>query len=136
MPVPDYPPTSTGDAAEMRRQIRALWTELRSRAAIGPPTINRYTANHTLVLADVGALAQMDKATPLTLTLPRDSAVPIAVGRSGTWVQWGAGLLTLAAGAGVTLRSPAGGLASANRYSEGRWTKTAADEFWITGDLT
>jgi hypothetical protein len=136
MPLPDYPPDFGSDLVQIRREIRALQIAARSQGGTAPAAVNRFTATHTLTAADMGALVQMDAAIPTALRFPADADVTIAVGRSGTFAQWGPSVVACTAEPGVTLLSPDGAYLTRVRYSGGTWTKTGANEFWITGDLT
>lgn len=136
MPLPDYPPNFGGDLVQLRNEIRALQIAARSQGGTAPAAVNRYTGTHTIEAADVGGLVQMDAAIPLALRFPADADATIAVGRSGSFVQWGVGQLALVAEDGVTLRSVGGAYLARDRYSGGTWTKTGANEYWLTGDIT
>lgn len=135
MPLPDYHPTNGSDIVQIRRDIRALQIAARSQGGTAPSAVNRYTGTHTIGPEDVGGLVQIDSAMVNALRFPADADAVIAVGRSGSWVQWGVGVTTLVAEPGVTIRSTSTSLQASARYSGGTWIKTGANEFWVTGDL-
>lgn len=66
-----------------------------------PPTVR--TTPYTLTTPDVDRNVEMNSATPVLVTVP---AGVFVAGHQVTVVQTGAGLVTLAAGAGLTLNSP------------------------------
>jgi hypothetical protein len=66
-------------------------------------TENLKTANHTLELADRDRAVTFDSASALTVTVPPNSSVAFPIGSVVYIARLGAGALTLAAGAGVTL---------------------------------
>ena len=68
--------------------------------------INAQTGTtYTLVLADQGKLVTAANASAITITVPPNSSVAFPVGTQIGVMQTGAGQVTLAAGAGVTLNS-------------------------------
>jgi hypothetical protein len=87
-------------------------------------------ADYTLDLGIVKAsLLQVDKATAATVTVPPDSALALANGTILEIEQKGAGAVTVAAGAGVTLN---GTLSTAAQYQLLRLRKTAANRWLVT----
>lgn len=73
----------------------------------GYATMNVQTgAAYTLALSDAGALVTMNNAAANTLTVPPNSAVAFPVGTRVDIGQDGAGQTTIAAGSGVTIRTP------------------------------
>lgn len=92
-------------------------------------------ASYTLALADAGAVVEFTAATAVTCTVPPNSSVPFPVGTLIEVAQYGAGQVTVAAGAGVTIRTPAT-LTSRAQYATLSLRKRAADEWVIAGDLT
>jgi hypothetical protein len=68
--------------------------------------INTQTGtSYTLVLADAGKLVTLSNAAAITLTVPPNSSVAFPVGTSIDLVQLGAGIVTIAQGAGVTVNA-------------------------------
>jgi hypothetical protein len=100
----------------------------------GSPS-NNQTGSYTLVLADAGKTIEMNVASANTLTVPPNSSVAFPVGTVINWEQHGAGTTTLTAGAGVTLNSRGGVLASAGQYGAGSMRKTATNTWLVAGDL-
>lgn len=87
---------------------------------------------YTLVLADAGKLVERSNAAANTLTVPSAlfSAGHVVLGR-----QYGAGVTTIVAGSGMTLRSRGGVLISAGQYAEWVITFRSASEAVVSGDL-
>lgn len=92
-------------------------------------------ANYTLALADAGTCVEGTKATAQTVTIPPHSGVAFAVGDVVEVCQMGVGQVTLVAGAGVTLRTPAS-LTTRAQYSTVSIRQRVQDEWVVSGDLT
>lgn len=93
-------------------------------------------AADTAVLADANNIVVGNSATAQSATIPPNTDVPLPVWTVLTYVQRGAGLLTLVAGAAVTL-NPAPGftLVSAGQYAVLSAVQIAADIWVVTGQL-
>ncbi len=89
---------------------------------------------YTLALTDQNSIVTMDNASANTLTVPPNSSVAFGVGTSVDIFQKGAGQTTIAAGSGVTIRTPAT-LKLTGQYSACSLLKIATDEWFIAGDL-
>lgn len=122
-------PVRHGPAAQVFQMIRDEMAALASLAT------NSRTASFTLALTDINAVAEANSASAITATLPPNSSVPIPIGSTGELFRRGAGAFTLAAGTGVTVRSPGGLLALRAQYSSASWRKSGTDEYVIAGDL-
>ena len=90
---------------------------------------------YTLVAGDSGQVVEMNNASANTLTVPPNSGVAFAVGTQVLVVQQGAGATTIAAGAGVTLRSKDSALGVDGQYASVALIKRATDEWYVTGAL-
>jgi hypothetical protein len=90
---------------------------------------------YTLVAADGGALVTLSNAGAITLTVPQDSAATIAVGTYVDLMQLGAGQVTVAAGAGATLRNPGTLVKTRVQYSRVGVQKISANTWSLYGDL-
>jgi hypothetical protein len=97
---------------------------------------NVKTDSHTLELDDAEELIEMDKATANTLTVPPYADAKIPVGTSIMVVQKGAGQTSIAAGAGVTIRSSGSKLKLSGQYSGATLTKVGTNEWYLFGDIT
>lgn len=102
-----------------------------STATTIPTTIQ--TDDYTLVLGDAGSVIEMNKATAVTLTIPPNADVAFPVNTVLEINQYGAGQVTVAPGAGVTLRAP-NGAKTALQYSSIGIRKRATDEWVLSGD--
>lgn len=123
-------PTTVGDVL----QVTAA-----GATAYGIPSlinVNTRTASYTLVLGDAGKLVEMNVASANTLTVPPNSSVAFPVGSQVALRQYGAGVTTVTAGAGVTIRSRGGLVATAGTYAEATLTKRATDEWVLSGDIS
>ena len=101
----------------------------------GYRAINAQTGTaYTLVLADAGALVTMSNAAANTLTVPPDSAAAFPVGTRVDIGQDGAGQTTVAAGSGVTIRTPES-LKLRKQWAKATLIKRAADTWDLEGNL-
>ena len=98
--------------------------------------INAQTASYTLVLTDRFKWVTMNNASANNLTVPLNSSVAFPTGTQITVEQLGAGLTTIVATGGVTLRSRGGALKSGGQYAVIVLTKVASDTWNVTGDIT
>jgi hypothetical protein len=102
--------------------------------------INAQTGTtYTTVLADNGKLITQTNASAITTTIPPFSSEAYPVGTQLNFVQLGAGQVTFAQGAGVTIVST-GATASAPalraQYSSATAICTSADNWLIAGDIS
>lgn len=98
--------------------------------SLGFAGINTQTGTtYTLVLSDQNKLIQGNNAAAITFTVPPNSSVALPLNTTIYWQQYGAGLITLAPGVGVTIRSP-NGLTSNTQYSVRALMKIGTDE-WV-----
>ena len=93
------------------------------------------TSSYTLVLADAGTLVETNSASATTITVPPNSSVAFPIDTVIAFSQYGSGQLTIAQGAGVTIRT-ASSLTARTQYSEISIRKRATDEWIISGDMT
>lgn len=101
-----------------------------------PLTIREYTTSSALSLLDVGALVRLNSASPISLTVPPHSDIPLPLGEQIALVQRGAGAATLVAGAGVTLNKPSDlTLTFRTQHSGITLIQEAIDEWAVIGDL-
>ena len=94
------------------------------------------TASYTLsALTERDDLIEMNSASALTLTIPPASSVDYPIGTSLDILQTGAGQVTIAAGAGVTVNATPG-LKLRTQWSSATLFKRAANTWVVFGDLT
>ena len=91
---------------------------------------------YTLVLTDDGKLVTCDNASPITLTVPPNSSVAFGIGSQINIMQLAAGQVTIAAGAGVTLRSAGNKLKLSAQYAVATCAKIATDTWVVVGNLS
>lgn len=96
-------------------------------------TIERKTASYVGVSADNNKLIEMNVATACTYTINNSI---FSAGDQVLVSQYGAGQVTFVGGAGVTLRSASGKLKLTAQYSMATMVCIAANEFYISGDIT
>jgi hypothetical protein len=101
--------------------------------------INAQTdTTYTFVLADNGKFVTASNASPITVTIPPISSVAYPVGAQLNIVQKGAGQVTFAQGAGVTINST-GATATAPklrvRYSSATAVHEGSDIWYVVGDI-
>lgn len=90
---------------------------------------------YTLVLGDAGKCVEMSNASPNTLTVPPNSSVAFPIGTNILVRQMGAGATTIAAGAGVTIRTPLT-LVIGDQYATASLHKRNTDEWCLDGNIT
>lgn len=93
-------------------------------------------ASYTAVLADGWTVVEMNSASAVNFTVPPNASVAFEIGAALQVCQYGAGQVTIVAGAGVTLRTPTGTLTTRAQYSIVGLQQRAANEWIVSGDLT
>lgn len=98
--------------------------------------INAQTGTtYTTVLADDGKLVTLDNGSAITLTIPPNGTVAYGIGTQINIMQLGAGQVTIAPGAGVTLRSAGSKLKTQAQYAVATCCKIATDTWVVIGNL-
>lgn len=105
-----------------------------SASPLAVPIVSR-TASHTLALSDAGAQVEVASASATTVTVPTDAAVAFPVGSTILLVQAGAGQVTVAGAAGVTVNATPG-LKLYGQWSTALLVKRAANVWLLSGDLS
>ena len=90
---------------------------------------------YSLVLADDGKVVEVSNASPITVTVPLNSSIAFPVGTQILVLQTGAGQITLAGAAGVTVNATPG-LKLRAQYSSATLIKRATDTWVVIGDLS
>ncbi|MDR3405114.1 MAG: hypothetical protein P4L99_21650 [Chthoniobacter sp.] len=99
-------------------------------------TTNAQTGtSYTFVLGDDGKRVDMSNASANTVTVPPNSSVAFPVGAQILVRQGGAGVTTIAAGAGVTIHNATGVYTLAGQYSYVTLIKTATDTWDAIGSF-
>ena len=94
-------------------------------------TVSDKAAGYTILATDKNTFIRSTSATAVTMTIDN----VLAVGESIQFIQFGAGQITFAAGAGATLRSVDDKLKSNKQYSVVAITCVASGEYLVTGDV-
>jgi hypothetical protein len=97
--------------------------------------INAKTTAYTTVLTDRDKLVEVSSATGVTLTIPTNSSVAYPVGTSIDILQTGAGQVTVAGAAGVTVNATPG-LKLRTQWSSATLFKRAENTWVVYGDLS
>jgi len=98
-------------------------------------TLNAQTGTtYTLVLTDNGRLVTLSNAAAITLTVPTNASVAYATGAVINIQQIGAGQVTVAGAAGVTVTGT--GTKLRTQYSAAALVKTGTDSWTLIGDLS
>ena len=90
---------------------------------------------YTLVLADKNKVVELNNAAAIALTVPADNTVNYATGSQITLLQTGAGQVTIAGAAGVTVNATPG-LKMRAQWSSVTLLKRAANTWVAMGDLS
>lgn len=99
--------------------------------------INAQTGTtYTTVLADDGKLITCDNAASIALTIPPNSSVAYGIGTQINIMQLAAGVVTITAGAGVTLQSAGSKLKTNGQYAVATCCKIATNVWVVVGNLT
>lgn len=131
---PTFNQSTTGSAATLTTSRNINTVAFNGSANISIPGMgaaNRQTSSYTLVLSDANNFVEQNVASSNTLTVPPNSSVAFPVGTQVTITQYGAGLTTLAAGAGVTLRTSSGTLTGPGQYLPMVLYKIGTDEWYL-----
>lgn len=115
--------------------VSGLQTALDAKATFYVVHNTLTSTSYTFVLADASRLTEANSASAQTYTVPPNSSVAFPVGTVLEVVRHGAGSLTIAAGAGVTIRTPST-LTARVQYSTIALRQRAANEWVASGDLT
>lgn len=84
---------------------------------------------------DAGRYIQFTNAASIAFTIPPNASVAFPIGTVVTIEQNAAGVVTITAGAGVTLNSRGGLLATAGQYAVAQIKKVATNTWTVIGDV-
>jgi hypothetical protein len=101
----------------------------------GDSTVNAQTTSYTAVIGDDQNIITQSDASANSFTIPPNSSVAFSIGAVLTIMQLGAGQITVAAGAGVTIRTPST-LTSRAQYSTVAVVKIAVNTWMCMGDIS
>lgn len=131
-----YP--APGDTDQMVSNGTAMETRLNTLEAAGSGfyvTPNTKTASYTLVLTDDGKSIDVTSASAVTITVPPNSSVAFPTGTIISVASFGAAVVTIAAGAGVTILSYGSVFTLAGQNTGATLRKTATNTWHLTGEL-
>lgn len=89
--------------------------------------VSSKTVDYQFALGDASSTVVFNKSTAIIGTVPPNATVAFPIGTLIEVGQTGAGILTIAAGAGVTIRSVGGTLDFTDQYQHGQLRKVATD---------
>ena len=99
-------------------------------------TLNAQTGTtYTLTLTDAQKLVTLSNASGISLTVPTNATVAFTIGDQVNLMQLGAGQVTVAASAGVTVSSQGTKLKLNGQYATGTLVKVATDSWVFIGNL-
>jgi len=120
-------PTSTDYVKDGATAIQTVATGFDSAVAI--PTYNAQTgATYTFALTDIGKTVTASNASAQTYTIPPQASVVWVTGTTLNVVNLGAGVVTFAAGAGVTVTNTAGTI---SQYQSAALVRTALNAWTV-----
>lgn len=111
------------------------YTDAQARAAVYSAPTSQTGTSYTAVLADANTYIRFSNAGAITFTIPPNSSVAFPIGTVIEMEQAGAGALSVAAGAGVTINSRSSDLTLAGQYAVAFVKKVATDTWTMNGDL-
>lgn len=137
----DIPALTTAAAAALTTTALAGISTQAARAdhshAIPIPAINSTALTaYTLALGDANNTVSTSSGSAVTLTIPTNATAPFLVGSQILVLQSGAGQISVAPAAGVTLQSSGTKRKSAAQYSLLTLLKVATDTWVLGGDIT
>jgi hypothetical protein len=100
-----------------------------------PLVTNAQVASYTTVLADAGALVEMNNGSANNLTVPLNATVAYPTGTQINILQTGAGQTTVVATGGVTINATPG-LKLRAQWSSATLIKRGTDTWVLVGDLS
>lgn len=125
--------TAAGNVGDLTvSQVKALLAL--THADIGY-NVNNQAASYTAASVDQNGWVRFTGAGAQVLTIPPNSSVAFPVGTEISFSQAGAGGVTVAAGAGVTINSRGGLVSLAGQYGVGAVKQVAANLWTLMGDL-
>jgi hypothetical protein len=120
-------PTATDYVKDGASNMQTIATGFDSAVAI--PTYNNQTGtSYTFVLLDAAKVVSANNASAVTFTIPPQSSVAWATGTTLTVTNLGAGTLTLAGGAGVTVTNSG---STISQYGSASIIRTASDAWTL-----
>lgn len=119
--------------------IRTLGGEIDTTVFTGLTQVDRNSqtgTSYTLALGDAGGFVDLNNASAITLTVPPNASVAFAANTRIDLLQSGAGQVTVAAGAGVTINSKGSKLKLTGQWSAATLIQRSANSWVLVGDLS
>lgn len=119
--------------------IRTLGSEIDTTVFDGLTQVDRNSqtgTSYTLALTDAGGFVDLSNASAITLTVPPNSSVAFPANTRIDLIQAGAGQVTVAAGAGVTINSKDSKLKLTGQWSGATLIQRSANSWVLIGDLS
>jgi hypothetical protein len=130
--TPTLPSGTIATTQVVTNDTTAIATTAFVRSAFGTPIYNAQTGTtYTFALTDVGDIVTASNANPQTYTIPPQASVTWLADTTLKVLNLGAGVVTFAAGAGVTVTNTAQTL---TQYQSARLVRTASDAWTVTPD--
>ena len=99
--------------------------------------VTSQTANYTLTLSDANTIMQVTSSAAVTVTIPTDASLDLAVGTQILIAQMGTGVVTVAAAAPATTSiNGKNGTKTSGQYSVISILKVAANSWLVGGDTS
>jgi hypothetical protein len=117
-----------GTGSTVSANYLIIYRRLTASAALDSTDLSTVNAGNPLVI-------EMNVATANTLTVPLNATIGFTIGSQITVSQYGSGQTTIAAEAGVTLRSSGSFLKLAAQYSMATLMKVGTNEWYVVGQL-
>jgi hypothetical protein len=90
---------------------------------------------YTLAASDAGDVVTLTNSSPIAVTVPTNASIAFPVGTQITLAQMGAGKVTVAGAAGVSVYSADSFLSLRTQYSSGTLIKLTTNTWLLIGDL-
>lgn len=133
---PTFTGTPAAPTASAWTDTTQIATTAQVKATVSSVVENAQTGTtYTLVLADAGKMVTLTNAAGITLTVPPNTSEAFPVGTRIDLAQYGAGQVTVAAGAGVTLNARGSRFKITGQYGGATLWKKATDTWLLVGDL-
>lgn len=116
--------------------VTGLQAALDGKSAVTRTQNAQTGATYTLALSDAGNIVSMNNVSPNTVTIPTNATVAFSVGTQIDLLQLGAGQISVAPAAGVTIRSDGGKLKLSGQYVPATLLKLATNEWLLFGSLS
>lgn len=130
--TPTLPTGTIATTQTVTDNTTAIATTAFVQSKVAIPTYNAQTGTtYTFVLTDVGKTVTASNANPQTYTIPPQSSVTWLADTTLHVLSLGVGVVTFAAGAGVTVTNI---VQTLTQYQSARLVRTASDAWTVTPD--